>query len=1096
MTSQEKAINEIRSSLLSQELVVITGTGVSLALAEKEAYEILSWKGLVKSGLHEAVSRGVLEQSKLQRWLEQLDSNDIDELLSAAEFMGRKLDAPAGHLYQRWFKNCFDSISPLNNKMASALRKLSNSRPLMATLNYDCLLEEITNRPTLDLSSTQSTIKWARRESNGILHLHGTWTEPENCILGIRDYQKTVTSDTRDLAQRFISSFKRILFIGCGDTFQDPNFSNLVKWLRSELRGNQPQHFALIRNAEKAQRLRDEAWQGFVDPVCFGENYDDLPDFIERLLHGIPENSAPAPTPHPSHESTLDAYTRFLIRDCGQMTIEGIKADLDTAQRKFDIERLFVPLSVAPCPPFIATNDPERESKIEDWNAHNPIISFGEALRKFKRIAILALPGGGKSLLLKRVAVAYADPSRRQYSQDDLPEIGVTPVLIRCREWRDFIRQPILTLLSKMRDISGDDRIADFSQAILPRLKNGDVLLLVDGLDEIHDNSDRQTFVSNLERFIEDYPEIRVVVTSREAGFDLVAPSIARFCERIRVCPLDPTAIELLTNHWHLLMTGDTPESINEAKSVTRTLLRSPALRRLAENPLLLTMLLVVKHGAGRLPPDRVSLYERAVEVLLDTWNIMGHEPLNPKEAMPQLSCIAFEMMRNGTQTATEDEILSILDNAREQVPYIRRYAKGTPHEFLKRVELRSSLLVEAGHQLDGIKIVPIYQFRHLTFQEYLAAAAAAEGHYLGYREEFTVLDALKDEMFNKEWREVVPMAAVLSRKQADLLLREIVSRVKKDKVNRVKRGRRLDREESQNGLPPTDAASLMLQCLVEEAEVFPATLKAMLDLAAYFGAGCKTKDEWETISRGPFGDDLIERTLHLYKSSQPLDGWVRNTLGSLLSLQRGLANCFTKPGIDRTVETLSSESEEEICKGLLINLGALWQDSRCTGDGDMSTLIVEIEKHLNSSSNFTLFSAIATWAFVRRANPALPSPKPDVLERIIGLFLHSADAGTKDTASFAITVFRVDRNEWAPTLSDTESKIVLEHVNREYKLDDSGYQRAAALFICFYSRLLSDKKISSYLEERHLPAASLEWLGRQVGFRKNSKMRKQNPPD
>src|SRR5206468_10943956 len=141
------------------------------------------------------------------------------------------------------------------------------------------------------------------------------------------------------------------------------------------------------------------------------------------------------------------------------------------------------------------------------------------------------------------------------------------------------------------------------------------------------------------------------------------------------------------------LMVGDSPESQAEAEEIADYLTEHNALRRLAENPLLLTMLLVVKHGAGRLPPDRVTLYERAVEVLLDTWNIKGHDPLNPKEAVPQLACVAFQLMRAGRQTATGKDLLILLEEAREKVPQIRRYAKDSPADFLTRVELRSSLL-------------------------------------------------------------------------------------------------------------------------------------------------------------------------------------------------------------------------------------------------------------------------------------------------------------------------------------------------------------------------------------------------------------------
>src|ERR1700684_630069 len=125
-------------------------------------------------------------------------------------------------------------------------------------------------------------------------------------------------------------------------------------------------------------------------------------------------------------------------------------------------------------------------------------------------------------------------------------------------------------------------------------------------------------------------------------------------------------------------MKGSSPESLREGQMMAQNLLKNRALLRLAENPLLLTMLLVVKHGSGRLPPDRVSLYGRAVEVLLDTWNIKGHDALNLKKAIPQLACVAFQLMREGKQTATEKELLELLEEARERVPQIRRYAKDT----------------------------------------------------------------------------------------------------------------------------------------------------------------------------------------------------------------------------------------------------------------------------------------------------------------------------------------------------------------------------------------------------------------------------------
>jgi len=139
------------------------------------------------------------------------------------------------------------------------------------------------------------------------------------------------------------------------------------------------------------------------------------------------------------------------------------------------------------------------------------------------------------------------------------------------------------------------------------------------------------------------------------------------------------------------------PEALAEGHELAQHLLRNQALRQLAENPLLLTMLLVVKHGAGRLPPDRVSLYGRAVEVLLDTWNIKGHDALNLKEAIPQLACVAFQLMRAGKQTATEKELLDLLEAARDKLPQIRRYAKDTPYEFLNALSYAPAFCLRRG---------------------------------------------------------------------------------------------------------------------------------------------------------------------------------------------------------------------------------------------------------------------------------------------------------------------------------------------------------------------------------------------------------------
>ncbi|MEW5928216.1 MAG: SIR2 family protein [Gemmatimonadota bacterium] len=996
----------------------------------------LSWKGLIQDGFAHGVKKGRLTAAQAEAWKTQLDSTDLDDLLAAAEFVGRKLEAPRGDLYARWLENVFSHVRPTNHTMGSAILGLVSAGVPLCTLNYDPLLERVTGLPSINIGETGKVAAWMRREIQGILHLHGSWDLPESCILGIRDYETTLGNDVRDLIQRNLASFQRLLFIGCGNTFADPNFSALIRWLREKMKTAAPQHYALVSDGEMAERHADVTWHGFVEPISYGEHHADLAPFItahfttpkatKTKKSGLPK----APGSSSEHERLLRDYRAFLLKDCGQMTIEGVRADMDTAQRRFDLERLFVPLDVVPSPPDISESDPQREEKLRRWREKNAKPrEFGSVFGKHSRLALLALPGGGKTLLLKRLAVAYADPARRQASADGLPDMDLTPVLIRCREWREHIHRPILTLLRSLPDITGHASLSGLAEALLPLFKKGRVLLLVDGLDEIHDDALRCTFVDHLESFIDEYKRTRLVVTSREAGFNLVAPALARFCQRWRVAPLAEDAITALCDHWHRLMSGDSPESVAEAREVAEHLLRNDSLHRLAETPLLLTMLLVVKHGAGRLPPDRVSLYSRAVEVLLDTWNIKGHAPLNPKEAVPQLAYVAFELMRAGQQTATERELLSLLEEARESVPHIRRYAKDHPDAFLKRVELRSSLLIEAGYQVENNQAVPFYQFRHLTFQEYLSGVAIVEGHYKGYERSDTVLAPLASRLSAEEWKEVIPMAAVLARKQAEPLIAALVDEGTKLR-QLVEVGGEHDLLEDFADVMPLPI-SLLIQCLVEEAEPTPETLTSALQLIAFFAQGCESEHGWDALMRGPYGAELLHQVWLLYRSMQwPEDTWVYSSFAEMSFRRHTIAFWLSTEGQAKLQGMLSSNDVEEVTRGLFTWVGLYMHRWENLYEVEWALpLQAIVETHLFQEDVAVSSAAAWAWALPRYRDERLAwSADPTVLNRLTGLWLGSFHPLVTRMAAFALsTAYGMQRDAWAPVLTDQQIKIVRE---------------------------------------------------------------------
>lgn len=1067
--------------------MAVFGTGVSVALTDRKI-PTMSWRGLIEDGFAHAAKKGKITAEQVGRWKSQLASGDLDELLGAAEFMGRKLDAPNGDLYARWLEGVFKSVRSSNEELSSAIRALASAKVPLCTLNYDPLLEHVTGQPSITVSETSKATAWARREAPGVLHLHGYWASPATCVLGIRDYEGTQHDDVRDLLQRHLASFRRLLFIGCGDTFGDPNFSALVKWLRQNMKAAAPEHYALVPDDQVTARNRDEAWHGFVEPVGYGK-YSGLAAFLlkhfkERVATESEKKSVAVRVPEtttPSHHMKLiQDYRAFLIRDCGQMTIEGVRAELDTAKSKFDLERLFVPLKLLPSVPEISETDPLREQKLMKWaKKERKPRPFGSIFQRTKRIALLALPGGGKSLLLKRLAVAYADPARRTASGDGLPELNLTPVLIRCREWREHIHRPLATLLKSIPDITGQPGLSGLGDALEPLFKQGQILLLVDGLDEIHDDGLRTTFVEQLERFLEEHERTRLVVTSREAGFALIAPNIARFSQRWTIAPLEEDAITDLCTHWHRLMAGESPSALKEAQEVSQHLIGNDSLRRLAENPLLLTMLLVVKHGAGRLPPDRVSLYSRAVEVLLDTWNIKGHEPLNPREAVPQLACVAFELMRQGKQTATKGEFLSLLEDARERVSQIRRYAKDTPDQFLKRVELRSSLVVEAGHQVENGLTVPFYQFRHLTFQEYLAAVAAAEGHYMAYQKGDSVLTPLEPYLTAPEWKEVIPMSAVLARKQAEPLLAALVSQAN-DLRHQLERGEPFPERDNWLRFPPLlpHPVGRLLQCLVEEAEPAPDTLTQALQAIVLFARGCDSLDPWRTFATGPYGDEAVRQSLKLYLTMRgDWDDWSYDfrTCSTLLGLRRPESFWQSAQGPTELSELICGEGDEQIIEGLATLVG-MWKELQ---ESPLALTIAQetlgyVEKHLFDER--VAVRRAGTWAWgLYHYYAASLSAEPRVLDRLAHLWLH--EPKERGITSFALlTQFGRPQASWKPTLTAEETNIVRD--TWRPSSEKPGYEAVAEgcvlAFLAFHAEgVCPDDEIASrltYSEKYHPP--------------------------
>ncbi|MDI3326818.1 NACHT domain-containing protein [Pontibacterium granulatum] len=560
---------------------------------------------------------------------------------------------------------------------------------------------------------------------------------------------------------------------------------------------------------------------------------------LNRLTYLAPPPTSP--DRKALNSETMKRYRDWLDKVCGYIQLDGLPAEGTIASKQMTLENLFVPLKLQ-----VQSDQQENDESKQDPNAK--IHPVGEFITKQNRFSILAKPGGGKSTLLKRLAVAYADPNRRSRSEDGLPKRDWFPLLLRCRDLRERTGEPIRELLCDLgRHAEMDDNHATaFRELVDDALNSGRALLLVDGLDEFSDAAARTTFANNLRIFLGMYPHTSLVVTSREAGFRQVAGVIASVCVSTTMAPFDEDDVHTLCKCWHAEVLPDTRENRDEAVKLAATIWSNERIRALTENPLMLTTLLVVKRNVGELPTKRVKLYAAAISVLIRTWNVEGFAPLNEEETLARLSYIAVAMMRQGKQRIGKRQLLKLLQQAQKELDAELAYAEVKPSEFIERVEYRSSLLMQTGYEeTDGI-LEEVYEFRHLTFQEYLAARGLVEEQYPGRDDAAELSDLLAPHFEDELWREVVPLAAVLANRKSEPLIRRLTD---------ICAARVFERGYSTHEDVMEPHVALLRQCVLDEILVRESTLRDALRQLARYASEEDDASNTMQIRRGKFGD-------------------------------------------------------------------------------------------------------------------------------------------------------------------------------------------------------------------------------------------------
>jgi hypothetical protein len=373
-------------------------------------------------------------------------------------------------------------------------------------------------------------------------------------------------------------------------------------------------------------------------------------------------------------------------------------------------------------------------------------VDLGTIIAGSSKVLIMGDPGCGKTTLLRHLVLGTATRRLDELARGEAAA-GMFPVFARIGDfarWDEGDRGRGLSAFIAPYVESQDCDVPDLDNLIKRHLEAGRCLVLLDGLDEVASAQERQWVVDAITSFVDAYSRAgnRFVVTSRISGY-LAAPLPAAF-DAYRVEPMDEKTIGRFLDAYcpaiERFYAPETGEDIvrgqagRAAEELRTAFTRSPGIRRLAANPLLLTTLIIVHWVTGRLPRRRADAYVEITDALAGRWRRAGGVP---ESALPDERLLKQWLTRLGgwlhenrpEGSASWRELVEVLGplwakndgtdwdpTIIEQADCLSSPAGRGIEDIVRKADEHTGLLVERAPER--------YGFPHLTFEEYYAGRA------------------------------------------------------------------------------------------------------------------------------------------------------------------------------------------------------------------------------------------------------------------------------------------------------------------------------------------------------------------------------------
>jgi predicted NACHT family NTPase len=468
-------------------------------------------------------------------------------------------------------------------------------------------------------------------------------------------------------------------------------------------------------------------------PISEAQTLDKIADATQELV-GI------APT------FNLGQYAEGLREQYGNLKLES----LDTTgvyYNELKLWKIFIPQNLRECQEFIPQvyELPKDRSRLLQESGQLDVLELAEAelenhrkryveqpirgvfevlgdpngLAKevvAKYAVILGDPGSGKSTLLQYLALIWAERPVR-----DLP-LYPLPLLLELRTYaRDKQAGKCKDIVSFIH--GGNITCRLNQQDLHEKLKNGDVIALFDGIDEVFDPALRDEVVTDIHRFTNEYPAVRSVATSRWLGYKAQRLRDAGF-QHFMLQELTDEQMQDFVVRWHDLNFVEGADKNRKRERLQKAIRESRSIKELAGNPLLLTMMAILNRNQ-ELPRDRPELYNQASRVLLHQWDVeralVEDRRIDPKtidyrDKQAMLRKVAYYMQSSAKGLA--GNLISAAQLESILTDYLKTIEVEKPREIARimigQLRSRNFILCDLGGDS--------YGFVHRTFLEYFCA--------------------------------------------------------------------------------------------------------------------------------------------------------------------------------------------------------------------------------------------------------------------------------------------------------------------------------------------------------------------------------------